>query len=198
MSALSADLEVDPDDLIDVGELTLPYAADFYDEMASRLGALGQAAASGLFPATLSRSSAGNALAEAIMRCHRFLYAVTEETADSHRAVGRAVAEAGHDYRQADDRGSRDFAMAGEDLAGAVADEFTAVDAGEYEFGGEYRFGNFDRAEGGSGYEEALSGEPRQPEDHQDFAIDRPPVFERVRNDDRYGERPPIDERRGR
>lgn len=85
-------LEVDPDDLIDVGEITLPYAADFYDEMADRLGAIGNSTGRGLVP-TLSRSSAGNAPGEALMRCQRFLYAVTEETADSHRAVGASVAE---------------------------------------------------------------------------------------------------------
>jgi len=190
-------LEVDPDDLIDVGEITLPYAADFYDEMANRLGAIGNSAGRGLIP-TLSRSPAGNALGEAVMRCQRFLYAVTEETADSHRAVGLSVAAAGHEYRQADDASERDFAMTGEDLTGAVASEFTKVDAGEHEYDSGYRFNNFDTPEGGSGYEEALSGDPRQPVDHQDYQIEPEPLFERARPTDRGGDRPPLEERGGR
>jgi hypothetical protein len=186
--------EVDPDDLIDVGEITLPYAADFYDEMANRLAAIGNSAGRGLIP-TLSSSPAGNALGEALMRCHRFLYAVTEETADSHRAVGVSVAEAGYEYRQADSAGAQGLEMAGEDLTGSVASEFTKVDAGEYESDSGYRFDNFDHAEGGSGYEDALSGGPRQPVDHQDYGIEPEPLFERARMTDRGGDRPPLDER---
>lgn len=188
-------LEVDPDDLIDVGEITLPYAADFYDEMANRLAAIGNSAGRGLIP-SLSSSPAGNALGEAIMRCQRFLYAVTEETADSHRAVAVSVAEAGYEYRQADNASARDFEMTGEDLTGSVASEFTKVDAGEYESDSSYRFNNFD-AQGGSGYEEALSGGPRQPVDHQDYDIELEPLFERTRLTDRGGDRPPLDERGG-
>lgn len=190
-------LEVDPDDLIDAGEITLPYAADFYDEMANRLAAIGNSAGRGLIP-TLSSSPAGNALGEAIMRCHRFLYAVTEETADSHRAVGLSVAEAGYEYRQADNASARDFEMTGEDLTGSVASEFTQVDAGDFKYESGYRFNNFDTAERGSGYEEALSGGPRQPVDHQDYEIEPEPLFERTRLTDRGGDRPPIEERRER
>lgn len=190
-------LEVDPDDLIDVGEITLPYAADFYDEMANRLAAIGNSAGRGLIP-TLSRSPAGNALGEAIMRCQRFLYAVTEETADSHRAVGVSVAEAGYEYRQADNASARDVEMTGEELTGSVASEFAKVDAGEYEYASGYRFNNFDNAEGGSGYEEALSGGPRQPLDHKDYEIEPEPLFERARLTDRGGDREPIEERRER
>jgi hypothetical protein len=189
-------IEVDPDDLIDVGEITLPYAADFYDEMANRAGAIGDQGASGLL--TLRPSSAGNALGEAIVRCHRFLYAVTEQTADSHRAVGLSVAEAGHEYRRADEANARDFTMTGEDLTGSVATEFGKADAGEYEYGGSYRFGNFDRAEQGSGYEDALSGPPRQPVDPQDYEIDHEVFPKRTRLTDRGGERLPISEQDGR
>lgn len=191
------DFEVDADDLIDVGEITLPYAADFYDEMANRLAAVGNSAGRGLIP-TLSRSPAGNALGEAIMRCQRFLYAVTEETADSHRAVGVSVAEAGYEYRQADDASASDFTMTGEDLTGSVASEFTKIDAGEYEYDSGYRFGNFDSAGGGSNYEESLSGGPRQPVDHQDYEIEPEPLFERADLTDRGGDRQPLDERGGR
>lgn len=169
-------LEVDPEDLIDVGEITLPYAADFYNEMANRLGAIGSSGGRGLIT-TMSSSPAGNALGEAVMRCQRFLYAVTEETADSHRAVGRSVAEAGHEYREADEAGARDMEMLGDDLAGSVASEFAKVDAGEYESDSGYRFNNFDTAQGGSGYEDALSGDPRQPVDHQDYRIEPEPLF---------------------
>jgi hypothetical protein len=189
-------LEVDPDDLIDAGEITLPYAADFYDEMANRLGAIGNSAGRGLMP-TLSSSPAGNALGEAIMRCQRFLYAVTEETADSHRAVGVSVAEAGHEYRQADNASARDFEMTGEDLTGSIATEFTKVDEGEYESDSGYRFNNFD-AQGGSDYEDALSGGPRQPVDHQHYEIEPEPLFERTRLTDRGGDRLPLEERRDR
>jgi hypothetical protein len=189
-------LEVDPDDLIDAGEITLPYAADFYDELANRLGAIGNSGGRGLIP-TLSSSSAGNALGEAVMRCHRFLYAVTEETADSHRAVAASVAEAGYAYREADSEGARGFEMAGDDLTDATAREFAKADAGEYEYDSSYRFDNFDRAEGGSGYEEALSGDPRQPVDHQDYAIEPEPLFNRARGNDRGGDRVPLDEREG-
>lgn len=187
------DLEADPDDLIDTGELTLPYAADFYDEMANRLGAIGNSAGRGLIP-TMSKSPAGNALGEAIMRCQRFLYAVTEETADSHRAVGVSVTAAGHEYREAERANERDFEMAGEDLTGSVASDFAKVDAGDHESDSGYRFNNFHNAENGSGYEDALSGE-RRPVDHQDYEIEPAPVFERLDLTDRGGERLPLDER---
>ncbi|SDD49610.1 hypothetical protein [Glycomyces harbinensis] len=189
-------LEVDPDDLIDAGEITLPYAADFYDEMANRAGAIGDQGASGLL--TLRPSPAGNALGEAIVRCHRFLYAVTEQTADSHRAVALSVAEAGHEYRRADEANAGGFEMTGEELTGAVAADFTEVDAGEYESDSGYRFNNFDRAENGSGYEDALSGAPRTPADPQDYEIDREAFPERTRLTDRGGDRPPLSERDGR
>lgn len=190
-------LEADSDDLIDVGEITLPYAADFYDELANRLGAIGNAGGHGLYP-YMSDSPAGNALGEAIIRCHRFLYAVTEETADSHRAVAASVAEAGYSYRDADSAGAGDFQMAGEDLTEAAAKAFTETDAGAYEYSSGYRFGNFDKAEGGSGYEEALSGEPRPPADRQDYELQPEPWYERVRLTDRGGDREPLDERGGR
>ncbi|MFB9660288.1 hypothetical protein ACFQS3_11020 [Glycomyces mayteni] len=188
-------LEADPDDLIDAGEITLPYAADFYDELANRLGAIGSSAGRGLIP-TMSDSPAGNALGEAVMRCHRFLYAVTEETADSHRAVGASVAEAGYAYRESDRESARGLEMAGEDLTGATARAFAEVDAGGYESDSGYRFGNFDRAEGGSGYEDALTGGP--PVDRQDYAIEPEPLFQRGTLTDRGGDREPLDERGGR
>lgn len=191
-------LEADPDDLIDVGEITLPYAADFYDELASRLGAIGNVGGYGLYP-YMSDSPAGNALGEAVIRCHRFLYAVTEQTADSHRAVAASVAEAGYAYRDADTAGANDFQIAGEDLTGAAAKAFGEADAGEYEYDSGYRFSNFDRAEGGSGYEDALSGDPRPPTDHQDYKLETDrPWYERERLNDRGGDREPLDERGGR
>ena len=185
--------EVDPDELIDIGEMTLPYAADFYDEMANRVGAVGAIAGSGLITTGMTASPAGNALGEAIIRCHRFLYAVIEDTADSHRAVAASVLEAGREYQEAENRNQRDFEMAGEDLADSVAGQFERVDAGDYKFSGEYAFNNFDSAKGGSGYEEALSGKPQKPVDPEDYQIRRP-TFNRNPLNDRYGFRPPVDE----
>ena len=108
------------------------------------------------------------------------------------------MAEAGHEYQRADDANARDFTMSGEDLTGSVAAEFAAVDAGEYEYGSSYRFDNFDRAEQGSGYEDALSGPPRQPADPQDYEIDREVFPERATLTDRGGVREPLAERKGR
>ncbi len=184
------DLEADWEDLLDVGEVTLPYAADFYDEMANRLNAIGDHGSKGLLPSTTG--PAGNALGEAIVRCHRFLYAVTEETADSHRAVGRSVAEAAYEYKQADEASARAIEMSAEDLTGSVASEFKQVDAGDYEYDGGYTFGNFVATDSGSGYEDALSGAPQQPVDHQDAGIANDRAQERLRLIDRGGDREPL------
>ncbi|WP_156926107.1 hypothetical protein [Glycomyces arizonensis] len=163
--------EVDPSALTMIGEITLPYIADFYDEMSNRLGAIGQTAGTGLIPD--QESGAGNALGEAIITCHRFLYAVTEETADSHRAVGRAVAEAGYDYQQADEESAAEFSISEEEITDSTADHFEDVDAGEYDYADSEWDNNLFESDShtGSNYEAALSEEPVQPVDYQDYEI---------------------------
>lgn len=162
---------VDPRALRTAGEITLPYVADFYDDVSNRLGAIGRTAANGLIPNR--ESGAGNALGEAIIACHRFLYAVTEETGDSHRAVGRAVAEAADEYQQADEESAADFSLSEEEITDSAAGHFTDVDAGQYEYG-EGRYTSVDamrREDGrtGSYYEAALTDE--KPVDYQDYEI---------------------------
>ena len=163
-------VSVDPDELRTVGEQTLPYIASFYNEMADRLDAVAQQARHGLFPGT--SSPAGNALAEAWLECHRFFYAVTEECADSHRAVGLAVVESAAAYQEADEAGEQEFEVTEDELLGTVSTSFAEADAGAYgaDDGG-YQYASAVDQSGGSNYADQLGDGTGEPADWQDYEV---------------------------
>ncbi|MEU6248347.1 hypothetical protein [Glycomyces sp. NPDC047010] len=122
--------EIDVNELRSVGDTVLPAMADDYDGFATEIGDAGSGAASILLP---DNQSSGNALSEAWVEAHKFLYAVLEENADSHRAAGMTILECCDDYEAADAASAQDFEVSAEDLESSYTSNFEKTDAGEYE-----------------------------------------------------------------
>jgi hypothetical protein len=115
----SGGYQVDTTDL----ESTAGYiadVADFYDERTGYIGRAPKLYTGGLLPD--GNIAGGNALSEAFLEEHRFVYRVFEESADGIRTAGRMISEAGIDYDSTE-----------AEVAAAFDEQYAEVDSGNYE-----------------------------------------------------------------
>lgn len=125
-----AGMDIDVDELRIAAEDLLPAVAGFFDNLATDLGGIGTSAISGLLP---EDTTGGNALGEAVVEAHKFLYGVLEESGDVHRSAGRMVSEACDLYEEADAESAGEIQISAGELNDSYDSAYEKIDAGDYE-----------------------------------------------------------------